>query len=91
MAGVSSRHMGLTAITPPGRPNRIWRCDYCSAEGLYDDVTKLVCTHVYKPCDYCGSPGPDGDCSLTCAGIMAILGSPEVHLVGMAKPKLPKA
>lgn len=95
MAGISKRHMSLRAISPPCRPEdvaaRIWKCSYCGASGTMEVLRASVCSHVYKACEYCGSPGPDGDCSLTCAGIAAILGAPEVHLVGMAKPKLPKA
>lgn len=92
MAGVSQRHMWLTALDPPREaPPRRWQCQYCHDKWLYDELSLRPCTFVYKPCEYCNSPGPDGDCAIGCAGMMAALGSPDVLVIGGPKPVLPKA
>lgn len=82
-------HMRLTAIDPPREsPPRRWRCHYCKATGLMDEVRKIACTYVYPPCEFCGQTP---ECSLDCPGMAAALGAPGVHVVGMKKPKLPDA
>ncbi len=82
-------HMSLKAIDPPrDHPPRRWRCGYCGLSGLMDEVRAVACSYVYPPCKYCGRAP---ECAIDCPGIMAILASPDVHVVGMKKPKLPKA
>ncbi len=80
-------HGLFTAISPPGRENRQWRCDYCHAKGLLDDLRKTECTYVYPLCKYCGQAP---ECAADCAGIMAILSSPDVYVVGSELPKVQK-
>lgn len=82
-------HGILKAIDPPrDHPPRRFRCHYCEAVGLYDELQAVACTYVYPPCEFCGQTP---ECAADCAGIAAILGSPDVHVVGMKKPKLPEA
>lgn len=89
-------HMYLVAIDPPlplgasaeqtGR--RRWKCQDCKVEGTYDELRGTGCAYVYPPCEHCGQTP---ECARDCPGIMAILGNPAVHVVGMKKPKLPEA
>jgi hypothetical protein len=80
-------HMRMTAIDPPGEGRR-WKCVPCGAIGPYDELRAIECTAVYPPCPYCKQTP---ECARDCAGMLAILGSPDVHVVGMRKPKLPSA
>ncbi len=31
-----------------------WRCNYCSAEGTDDELSKVDCAYEYPPCESCG-------------------------------------
>jgi hypothetical protein len=81
-------HLDATRAETDAYANtRRWRCRHCKLVGPLNDVMAVRCSHVYPKCAYCGL---SGECAADCAGIMAILGAPEVHVVGMKKPKLPK-
>jgi hypothetical protein len=71
-------HNRRRGIDPPGQENRRWLCVYCGQSGLWDELEALECTFVYPPCEYCGLTP---ECAPDCKGIMAILGSKNVHVV----------
>jgi len=82
-------HCDMIAIDPPrDHPPRRWRCFYCKAEGLFEELQAIACTHVYPPCEFCGQTPI---CAPDCAGCLALLGAPGVYVVGMKKPKIPSA
>lgn len=89
-------HGWLKAIDPPlpmtatreEAKRRRWQCQYCPASGTWEELHQIACTYVYPPCDVCGQTP---ECAEDCAGIMAALGAPGVHVVGASKPKLPEA
>lgn len=86
---VKNPHMLLRPIDPPrDHPPRHWCCDYCGAIGLFDDIRKTECSHVYPPCEVCGQTP---ECAKDCAGVLAVLGAPSVHVIGGDKPKIPDA
>lgn len=91
-------HGWLTAVDPiPPWPERLteeyaaskrWQCQYCPANGTWEELHQIECTYVYPPCSVCGQTP---ECAADCKFIGAILGNPAVHVVGAAKPKVPEA
>lgn len=79
--------MSMRAIDPP-RTARRWRCDYCGMIDTFDNLRAVPCTYVYPPCKVCGQTP---ECAPDCAGVLAILGAPGVHVIGGKKPKIPDA
>ena len=77
-------HMVMVAIDPPRTsPPRRWRCRYCNAVGLYDELRAIACAYKYPPCATCGqSP----ECAPNCAAVLDALGSPGVVVVGNGIP-----
>lgn len=80
--------MSIVPVDPSGSTTRRWRCNCCGKADALDNLRKTDCSYVHPPCKYCGQTP---ECAADCAGIMTILASPDVHVVGMTKPKLPKA
>lgn len=78
-------HCWITSLDPPrfgtrpsGEPERRWKCNYCPAEGTMDELSRVACTHVYPPCEYCGQTP---ECARDCDGIARALGGDDVHVV----------
>jgi hypothetical protein len=64
-------HNLLVAIDPPGQRLRRWRCLYCGAEGLFEQLfTANECTHEYPACESCGQTPT---CAPDCIGVAAAL------------------
>lgn len=81
-------HNHLTALDPPREsPPRRWRCRYCGAEGLMDDLLAIACTHVYPPCSYCGQTP---ECASDCRGIAEALSMPGIQLIDDNDPTIPE-
>lgn len=60
-------HLSLIALRPPcdtDDPPRVWRCDYCSKIGTFED---------FETDESCGSCGRTPICAPDCAGIAAAL------------------
>jgi hypothetical protein len=74
-------HNHLRALSPPGTPNRRWKCVDCGAES--DDCDALLggpgCTKEHQNCPDCGH-GPV--CSLECLGMARIFSDPSVYVAG---------
>ena len=89
-------HNWLTRITPvlpwPLQPHPSdvirWRCQYCDAEGTWEELHTVACAYVYPPCRSCGQTP---ECAPDCRGIAEALADPRVHLVGSLNSNLPKA
>ena len=41
-------------ITTPSSLGGKFRCNYCGAEDLYDNLMQTNCTYEYSPCEKCG-------------------------------------
>ena len=80
-------HNNCIALTPPGRPNRRWRCYHCGAEGLFEQLMganqSIPCTYVYPPCEACGGTP---ECTADCPLMAKLLGSPPPRVVVIGKP-----
>lgn len=73
-------HNRIVAIDPPRKsPPRRWRCHYCAAVGLYDELRAVPCTFVYPPCATCGETP---ECAPDCRGVLAALATPGVLVIG---------
>lgn len=77
-------HNLLTALDPPSRDDRRWRCRYCHREGLYDELLEIACTFVYPPCPFCGQTPT---CARDCDGIARALSGEDVYIAGLPPPK----
>ncbi len=75
-------HQYLKRVGQP--PTDRWCCQYCGAEGAYAALLKIACSHVYEPCKHCGQTPY---CAEDCAGIMAALSDPSVHVVAANKDR----
>lgn len=80
-------HNNCIALDPPYTENRRWRCHYCGAEGLFDQLMgpeqSIECTHVYPPCEACGAAP---QCTADCPLMAKLLGSPPPGVVVIGKP-----
>lgn len=77
-------HMSLTRVGEP--PEDAWQCSYCFQAGTWDEIREIACTFIHdEPCPHCGNGMPY--CAPDCSGIEAILGSPNVHVVGGEDPR----
>lgn len=74
-------HNWIEALDPPrSHPPRRWRCHYCGAEDLLDDLQKRACSYVYPPCASCGQTP---ECARDCKGVWDALGAPGVVVTGI--------
>jgi len=73
-------HNMLTAIDPPHSPNRRWRCGYCGAVDLYDNLLQVHCSYEYPPCT---SGGKTPECAPDCRALAdALTDGQSVHTIG---------
>lgn len=79
-------HGCLSRVGEP--PTDLWRCDYCGAQGRYDDVSPTECTHVYPACKACGGCDTSNECKPDCPMMLGILASPEVYVAGAVGSKV---
>jgi hypothetical protein len=79
-------HMCMTRTTPIGGADR-FRCDYCGAEGMLDDLRQSDCTHVYSVCKACGGDPNSNECRPDCPAILGLLADPKIYVVGTHGPK----
>lgn len=77
---------GNSKIIPHSIINRIekgkdyWVCGDCGMKGTRNHLFKQSCKNSkFKPCEYCGQAPL---CSPICPGIMNILNSPDIYVVG---------
>lgn len=71
-------HMWMTAVDPPGRPDRRWKCQYCGDEGTLKELRSRACSYEYPPCEHCGQTP---ECAIDCPGIQKALSHPGVHVI----------
>lgn len=73
------RALSPATRTPAETLARVWCCEYCGDTGTFETLRSRTCTYVYPPCEVCGQTP---ECAPDCAGVLAILGAPEVHVIG---------
>lgn len=76
---LSSLTSGGALFSPAEMRARLWRCAYCKDVGTLEALRSRACIYVHSPCEVCGQTP---ECAPDCAGVLAILGAPEVHVVG---------